>query len=148
MDVSFERVPRLGTDCFRYVPLLSEKAWSPTSKDLYVNFFESRKDLAVLKTEDYWAHFLDFYALTRIIESSDGSWAMFYCLKPEVHLKFPPKLALIFAIPESGVIFDSEATVLTSKPTSGRSLEFLLLEGSFTFNEGSVFNPIWTTYQL
>ena len=148
MDVSFEKIPRLGTDCSRYIPVLHEKTWSPALKEIHDFFLESRKDLSLFKTDAYWELFLEFYALTQLIESADGSSVMMYRLKPEVSFDFPSKLALIYAVPHSGVVFDKEAMVLEAKPTSGRSLEFILLKGSFIFNEGSIFDPIWSTYTL
>lgn len=148
MDVLFEKIPRLGTDCSRYIPVLSEKTWSPALKELHMRFLNSRKDLAVLKTESYWELFLEFYALTRLLEGLDGSSVVIYQLKPEVSFDFPSKLAIVQAIPESEVRFDTSAIVLTAKPNLGRTLEFILLEGSFTFNTGSVFDPMWATYTL
>lgn len=148
LDVKFEKIQRLGTDCSRYLPLLSEKAWSSKAKQLYQNLDMSRKDLSLIPVEEYWNVFLEFYVMTRYVESLDGSTIFFYRLKSEIIFKLPPKLALIQAIPQTGVCFDSLTTVLTAKPVPGRALEHLLFEGTFKFNEGSVFQPLWRTYTL
>lgn len=146
MDVRFEKITHLGSRCFRYVPFLDEKLWTNELREFYSN--SSRRDLAVFPVDDYWRYFLNFYTLTRIEESQTDAWVKFYQLKPGIDAQLPKKLALIYATPQTEVKFDSHATVLESKPTPGRMSEFVLLEGSFSFNEGSFFDPFWMSYSL
>ena len=148
MDVSFEKIKRLGTECYRFIPILTEETWSPEIRELYTVLDDSRRDLALVNTDDFWNIYLEFYELTQMVESFDGATIHFYHLKPGVSFDLPSKLGLIHAIPTSNVIFDETATVFESKPLPGRMLEFLLLDGSFQFNKGSVFDAYWSTYTL